>query len=186
VPDVDVEDVDIGTVIRENEVVLPAISTEGARSVMKRLCDEADLDVDGEYLKPHGARRGLGDELYRTIVGRYHEEAFNEERIDLLDELIAEDVVNHNPLSDETLTPEEVRGFEGFRRHFQVAHEAFPDASVTIEDMVAEGDTVSVRFIFEGTHEGRFGGIAPTGNRVFVSNMGLFRIEDGKIVERWL
>ncbi|WP_458208615.1 hypothetical protein [Haladaptatus sp. NG-SE-30] len=62
-PNVDVEDVDIDSVIREYEVVLPAISTEGARSVMKRLCKEADLDVDGEYLKPHGVRRGLGDEL---------------------------------------------------------------------------------------------------------------------------
>ncbi|NEU58688.1 tyrosine-type recombinase/integrase [Halorussus sp. MSC15.2] len=66
VTDIDLETADIDAVVRENEVVLPAISTEGARSVMKRLCDEADLEVDGEYLKPHGARRGLGDELYRS------------------------------------------------------------------------------------------------------------------------
>lgn len=65
-PDVDVTDVDIDAVIREKGVVLPSISTEGARSVMKRLCEEADIEVEGEYLKPHGARRGLGDELYRT------------------------------------------------------------------------------------------------------------------------
>ncbi|WP_224334486.1 ester cyclase [Haloprofundus halobius] len=122
----------------------------------------------------------------KEIVRRYYEEAFNEERIGLLDELIAEDVVNHNPLSDETLSAEEARGFEGFRRHVEVAHEAFPDATVTITEMVAEGDTVAVRFVFEGTHEGRFGGIEPTGNRVSGTNMGLFRIEDGKIAERWL
>lgn len=66
VPDLDLEDVDIDAVVRDYEVVLPAISTEGARSLMKRLCNEAELDVDGEYLKPHGARRGLGDELYRA------------------------------------------------------------------------------------------------------------------------
>ncbi|MDL5363781.1 ester cyclase [Halalkalicoccus sp. NIPERK01] len=119
------------------------------------------------------------------IVRRYYEEAFNEERTDLLDELIAEDVVNHDPLSDETLTAEEARGFEGFRRHVEVAHEAFPDATVTIEDTIAEGDEVAVRFTFEGTHEGRFGGIEPTGNRISGSNMVFMRLEDGRIVERW-
>jgi integrase len=60
------EDMEIDALFREKKVVLPAISTEGARSVMKRLCEEADLDVGGEYLKPHGARCGLGDELFRT------------------------------------------------------------------------------------------------------------------------
>ncbi len=66
VSDAAVENGDIDAVIRDHEVALPAISTEGARSVMKRLCEEAELEIEGEYLKPHGARRGLGDELYRT------------------------------------------------------------------------------------------------------------------------
>lgn len=122
----------------------------------------------------------------KEIVRRYYEEAFNESRTDLLDELIAEDVVNHDPLSDETLTPEEAGGFEGFRRHVEVAHEAFPDATVTIHDMIAEADRVAARFTFEGTHEGRFAGIEPTGNRFSGTNMVFYRIEDGKIVERWL
>lgn len=54
----------IDDIIREYAVVLPSISTTGARNLMQRLCDAADLDIDGEYLKPHGARRGLGHELY--------------------------------------------------------------------------------------------------------------------------
>ncbi|RBI62527.1 integrase [halophilic archaeon] len=54
----------VDEVVREYEVVVPAISTRGARDLMKRLCEQADLDVDGEYLKPHGARRGLGHKLY--------------------------------------------------------------------------------------------------------------------------
>lgn len=122
----------------------------------------------------------------KEIVRRYYEEALNEERYDLLDELIATDVVNHDPLSDETLTPEEARGFEGFRRHVEVFHEAFPDGTVTIDDIIAEGDTVAARFTVEGTHEGRFGGIEPTGNRISGTSMVFYRIEDGKIVERWL
>lgn len=121
----------------------------------------------------------------KDVVRRYYEEAFNEERLDLLDELVAANVINHDPLSDETLTPEEARGFDGFRRHVEVAHEAFPDATVTIEEVIAEGDTVAARFTFEGTHDGRFGGIEPTGKRVRETNMVFYRLEDGRIVERW-
>lgn len=122
----------------------------------------------------------------KEIVRRYYEQALNEERTDLLEELIAPDVVSHDPLSDETLTPEEARGFEGFRRHVEVFHEAFPDGTVTIDDIIAEGDTVAARFTVEGTHEGQFGGIAPTGNRISGTNMVFYRIRDGKIAERWL
>ncbi len=50
--------------IREHGIVVPSISTAGARNLMQRLCEEADLEIDGEYLKPHGGRRGLGHELY--------------------------------------------------------------------------------------------------------------------------
>ena len=54
----------VETVLREHEIVPPTLSTNGARNLMKRLCEDADIDVDGDYLKPHGARRGLGHELY--------------------------------------------------------------------------------------------------------------------------
>jgi integrase len=60
---------DVGEVLREYEITPPAITTEGARNVLKRLCDEAEVDVDGEYLKPHGARRGIGATLYRQDRG---------------------------------------------------------------------------------------------------------------------
>lgn len=121
----------------------------------------------------------------KEIVRTYYEEAFNEGRTELLDELVAEDVVNHDPVSDETLTPEEARGFEGFRRHVDAAREAFPDATVILENMIAEDDKVFVRFTLEGTHEGSFGGIDPTGRRVSATNMVLMRLEEGRIVERW-
>ncbi|MFD1512538.1 ester cyclase [Halomarina rubra] len=121
----------------------------------------------------------------KEVVRRYYEVAFNEGRIDLLDELIAKSVVNHDPISDETLTPEEARGFEGFVRHVEAARAAFPDAMVTIEEMLAEDDKVLVRFTFEGTNEGPFAGFEPTGNHVKGSNMVLMRLADGMIVERW-
>jgi len=52
---------------RTFEVVPPALSTNGGRTVMKRLCEDADIDIDGEYLKPHGGRRGAGETLYREL-----------------------------------------------------------------------------------------------------------------------
>jgi integrase len=51
-------------VLREHGIAPPALSKNGARSLMKRLCNAADVDIDGEYLKPHGGRRGLGSDLY--------------------------------------------------------------------------------------------------------------------------
>lgn len=51
-------------VLGQHDVAPPALSKNGARNLMKRLCDEAGVDVDGEYLKPHGGRRALGDQLY--------------------------------------------------------------------------------------------------------------------------
>jgi site-specific recombinase XerD len=70
VPDDEIEAIlernDIDLVFREHDVVPPTLSTNGARNLMKRLCEDADLDVDGDYLKPHGARRGLGHELYSS------------------------------------------------------------------------------------------------------------------------
>lgn len=58
------ETIDVNELVREHEIIIPSISTAGARNLMQRLCEEADLDIDGEYLKPHGGRRGLGHELY--------------------------------------------------------------------------------------------------------------------------
>ncbi|WP_337653262.1 site-specific integrase [Halomontanus rarus] len=55
---------DVDELLRDHEIAPPSLSTNGARSVMQRICERYDLAIDGEYLKPHGARRGLGHELY--------------------------------------------------------------------------------------------------------------------------
>lgn len=61
----------------------------------------------------------------------------------------------------------------------------FPDWSVTIDDIVAEGDRVVVRNIWRGTHLGVWRGIAPAGRIVTYTGMVMWRLADGKIVERW-
>ena len=77
------------------------------------------------------------------------------------------------------------RLIETFRRFAADAHAAFPDMRITVEDMIAEGDRVAARVSMRGTHRGEFLGMAPTGKRVQVRAIDMFRIADGKIVEHW-
>lgn len=71
-PEIDslLDDRAVDDVLREYEIPPPAITTTGARHLMRRLCDACGIDVDGEYLTLHGARRGIGDTLYRLDRGR--------------------------------------------------------------------------------------------------------------------
>ncbi len=62
----------------------------------------------------------------------------------------------------------------------------FSDQKYTIVDQVAEGDRVTTRTTWEGTHIGEYEGLAPTGRRVKVSGISIARIADGQIVERWI
>ena len=74
---------------------------------------------------------------------------------------------------------------ETFKETFAEAREGFPDLSVAVEDVMAEGDRVAARVTMRGTHRGEFQGIAPTGKRVEVKAIDMFRISYGKIVEHW-
>jgi steroid delta-isomerase-like uncharacterized protein len=62
----------------------------------------------------------------------------------------------------------------------------FPDLAFTVEDLVAEGDQVAVRWTFTGTHTGPFMGVPPTGRQVRMAGISLLRIEGGRIVEDWV
>ncbi len=74
---------------------------------------------------------------------------------------------------------------ETFDETFSEAREAFPDMRVTVEEVIAEGDTVAARVTMRGTHQGEFMGVAPTGKQVEVRAIDMFRIANGKIVEHW-
>ncbi|SEW30580.1 Site-specific recombinase XerD [Natrinema salifodinae] len=84
--------------LRKTEVPPPALSKNGGRRVMQRLCDEANLEIDGEYLKPHGGRRGLGHELYASGRSEYAQQALRHQSIetthDAYSDIKSEDVAN--------------------------------------------------------------------------------------------
>ena len=60
---------------------------------------------------------------------------------------------------------------------------AFPDLEATVDEMIAEGEKVMVRWTQSATHTNKFMGIAPTGKRVTFSGINIFRVADGKILE---
>lgn len=95
--------------------------------------------------------------------------------------MFAADAVEHGPFSEEP-----IRGRERRKEQLETVLAAFPDFEATVEDVVAEGDTVAMCVTLRGTHEGEFMGIEPTGKSFEVQNMVFTRIEDGKIVERWI
>jgi steroid delta-isomerase-like uncharacterized protein len=116
----------------------------------------------------------------KAIIRRFFEEFANKGDESVVDELIGEDIVDHNP-QDPNIPP----GPEGVKQLFARRRMAFPDMRVTVEDLVAEGDKVVLRSTVTGTHKGEFMGIPPTGKSFSFGNIAIFRIEDGKIVERW-
>lgn len=115
----------------------------------------------------------------KEIVRRV-ETAVNEQDDDLLAEIFAEDLEHHFHGGRE-----EYSGIDEFREYLSEFHEAFPDGTISIEQMVAEDDEVAVRYTGSGTHEGEFRGVPPTGQEVELSGMRIARIEDGKIAEVW-
>ena len=123
----------------------------------------------------------------KTRARQYLEaiEAHSNGHITDLAAFVADDVVNHTPLSGTDLTPDEERGIEAFRRHAESVPRAFPDVRFDVRDVIAEDDRVLVRLVLTGTHEGPFLGIEPTGQEIGMSAMVVYRFEDGKIVERW-
>ncbi len=62
---------------------------------------------------------------------------------------------------------------------------AIPDFTFTIEDMAAEGDKVWVRYYMSGTHKGVLNGIPPTGKKVIIKAIGIFKVSGDKIKEMW-
>jgi steroid delta-isomerase-like uncharacterized protein len=114
-------------------------------------------------------------EANKALVRRMIEEGWNQHNLALVDELWA-DCVYYNPTTGEL----KGKALEQFAASLLVA---FPDIRFTIEDLVAEGDKVVTRWSCTATHQGEFMGLAPSGKKVTLSALDIFRIVEGKVVE---
>jgi steroid delta-isomerase-like uncharacterized protein len=98
---------------------------------------------------------------------------------DVIDEVMADDVVDHDP------APFQEQGPEGFKKFFRYLSNAFPDFNIEPEHMVATDDDVAVAYTLTGTHQGEFLGVEPTGRAIEVRGVQIARFRDAQIVERW-
>lgn len=115
----------------------------------------------------------------KRIVRRFPEEVSTYGDIDVIEELCTEDVIDHTPLG-------EIQGRDELKEQAKYVLSAFGDFSATVEDIIAEGDTVAMRVTQRGTHEGELMGIEPTGKQFEFQNVIFARLKDGKVTERWV
>ena len=108
------------------------------------------------------------------------QEFFRTGDVDLMDRVLAKNVVQHI-----SAQPPEAQSLEGFKQLLPALPQAFPDVLFEVENLLAEGDMVAFRLTWTATHQGEFFGIPPSGTRATVTEMHMFRIADGKVVERW-
>ena len=119
----------------------------------------------------------------KAIVQRILSEFWLGGNLAVLDELLAPDCINH-----EQSNPEQ-RGKAACKQWANdvrlVNRRGFPDYDITPEDIVAEGDKVVKRWVFQGTHSGEFAGIPPTGKRVTRRGITLYRLAQGRVTEMY-
>ena len=121
----------------------------------------------------------MSTEENKALVGRYVEEFWNQGNEAAAAELIAPEYVAHDPAVPGRTGP------EGETRALQVYRVAAPDLHFTVEDLIAEGDRVVVRWASHGTHLGDLLGIPPTGKVAAATGITILRIAGGKLVEMW-
>jgi predicted ester cyclase len=119
-------------------------------------------------------------EANKALIRRFYEE-IDKGNIDAMDDLVAEDYINHNPPP----FPGLAAGREGLKQAFRIFWEATPGHH-EIEDQIGEGDKVVTRLTAYGKHVGELpGGIMPAGADMKETAVAIHRIADGKIVEHW-
>lgn len=116
----------------------------------------------------------------KDVAHDYMEQVWNQRKLELIDEMIASNFVQHEPQS-----PFPVTGTDGVRRFIEHYLVAFPDLHFTVDDIIAEGQTVVTRWTSTATHTGDLSGIPATGRRISVTGMFCGRVENGKFVESW-
>lgn len=105
--------------------------------------------------------------------------AINSGNLEVIREVMAPGVVDHDP------APDQGPGPQGFIDFFTQFRAAFPDLAISVDQMVADDDNVAIAYIVTGTQKGDFLGIPATGRRIKARGVQIARFKHGQIVERW-
>lgn len=122
----------------------------------------------------------MSTEQNKAVSRRWYLEMFNEGDLAVADEINTADYTNHNPYAPPG-------GFgsgpQASKNVVTLYRNAFPDIRFTVEDQIAEGDTVATRWTARGTNTGSLNGMPPTGKCAVVTGISMDRYEDGKMAE---
>ena len=118
-------------------------------------------------------------ETNKAIVRRLIEQVWNDSRVDLIEEFYTEDVVDH--IVGISSKP----GQDGVRESANVILNAFPDLHLAIDDEIAEGDKVVIRWTMTGSQKGELLGIPATSKQVTQSGMTVYRLVNARVAELW-
>ncbi|MCP4573855.1 MAG: ester cyclase [bacterium] len=121
----------------------------------------------------------MNREQAKTLVGRHFDVMWNRGDVSVAAELCAPDVVQHDPLTTR------LTDMVAYVAYLGEVRQAFPDLVLAIEDVVAEGDKVVVRWTFSGTHRQEMRGLAATGRKVTFAGMSMYRLAGDRIAEIW-
>lgn len=114
----------------------------------------------------------------KTAAGRVREEIWNKKNVGFADEIVGADCSHH---VHDSLIPQLGRGPEALKNLVSVYMNAFPDAQCTIDEIISEGDRVMVRWTARATHTGKLLQIGPTGKKVNIAGVDIYRFQNGKI-----
>ncbi|HVZ38314.1 MAG TPA: ester cyclase [Candidatus Kapabacteria bacterium] len=115
----------------------------------------------------------------KEVARQFVEDIWGKGDLNLAEQLIAADVVDNNPMPG--LPP----GRDGHNAMLTIVRAAFPDATFTLDQVVAEDDKVVDHWTMRATHAGPFMGIPATGRPVVLRGVDILRIENGQIAEFW-
>ena len=120
----------------------------------------------------------------KQVVAHFVEVCQNQHDLAAADAIFHPNFVDHYAPAGRPLAPTP-RPAGGFQAFYGMLLQAFPDATMEINEQLAERDLVATRKTLRGTHSGDLWGLLPTGNRVEWEFIDIFRVRDGKLVEHW-
>lgn len=118
-------------------------------------------------------------EANKALLRRMFEEVIPAGDPRAMRKIVAADFLDHDPM------PGQPAGVQGAEYVVSTMNAAYPDLRFTVDDLLAEGDRVAMRWTLRGTHRGPFLGRPPTGRPVQLCATTIWRIKDGKVTERW-
>lgn len=121
----------------------------------------------------------------KQVVARFVELCQNQHDLRFAEEIFHPDFVNHYAPEGRPIPGDHDRPAAGFQTFYGLLLQGFPDATMEIDEQLAERDLVATRKTFRGTHRGELWGLPPTGNAVEWEFIDIFRVQDGKLVEHW-